>query len=37
LNCDIAFDVLLAEKQADVVQHQRAFIGAAEIIARRTG
>ncbi|SRR6266487_215446 len=35
LNCDIAFDVLLAEKQADVVRNQRAFIGAAEIIARR--
>jgi len=35
LNCDIAFDVLLAEKQADVVQNQRSFIGAADIIARR--
>jgi hypothetical protein len=35
LNCDIAFDVLLAEKQADVVQNQRAFIGAGDIVARR--
>jgi hypothetical protein len=35
LNCDIPFDVLLAEKQADVVQNQRAFISAGDIIARR--
>jgi hypothetical protein len=32
LNCDIAFDVLLARKQADIVQNQRPFIGAAEIL-----
>jgi hypothetical protein len=32
LNCDIAFDVLLARKQADLVQNQRPFIGAAEIL-----
>jgi len=32
LNCDIAFDVLLARKQADIVQKQRPFVGAAEIL-----
>jgi Restriction endonuclease len=35
LNCDIPFDVLLAEKQADIVQNQRAFISVGDIIARR--
>ncbi len=35
LDCQIAFDVLLAEKQAEVVQNKRPFIGAAEIIAKR--
>jgi hypothetical protein len=35
LACDIAFDVLLAEKQADIVQNKRPFIGAREIIQRR--
>ena len=35
LNCDIAFDVLLAEKQVDIVQKQCAFISAAEILKRR--
>jgi hypothetical protein len=35
LDCQIAFDVLLAEKQADVVQSRRPFIGAAKIIERR--
>jgi Restriction endonuclease len=37
LDCQIAFDVLLAEKQADVVQNKRAFVGATEIIERRGG
>jgi len=32
LNCDIAFDVLLARKQADLVQNQRPFVSAAAII-----
>src|ERR1044071_1380476 len=36
LNCDIAFDVLLARKQADIVQNQRPFIGAADILRSRT-
>jgi hypothetical protein len=35
LDCQIAFDVLLAEKQAEVVQNRRPFVGAAEIISRR--
>ncbi len=35
LDCQIAFDVLLAAKQAEVVQNKRPFIGAAEVIARR--
>jgi hypothetical protein len=35
LDCQIAFDVLLAEKQADIVQSRRPFIGAADIIHRR--
>jgi hypothetical protein len=35
LNCDISLDVLLAEKQADLVSNKRAFVGAQEIITRR--
>lgn len=35
LDCAIAFDVLLAEKQADIVQSKRPFVGAREIIMRR--
>jgi hypothetical protein len=37
LDCQVAFDVLLAEKQADIVQNKRAFVGATEILARRRG
>jgi hypothetical protein len=36
LDCQIAFDVLLAEKQAEVVQRLRPFVGAGEIIRRRS-
>ena len=32
LNCDIAFDILLARKQADIVQNQRPFISVREIL-----
>jgi len=32
LNGDIAFDVLLARKQADIVQNQKPFIGVAQIL-----
>jgi hypothetical protein len=35
LDCAIAFDVLLAEKQAEMIQNKRAFISSREIIARR--
>jgi hypothetical protein len=35
LDCQIAFDVLLAEKQAEMVQKLRPFVGAAEILRRR--
>ena len=35
LDCQIAFDILLAEKQADIVQSRRPFTGAADIIDRR--
>jgi hypothetical protein len=35
LDCQIAFDVLLAEKQADIVQNRRPFIGAARILEQR--
>ena len=34
LDCSIAFDVLLACKQADIVQNQRPFIGVAEILQK---
>lgn len=37
LDCAIAFDVLLAEKQADIVRKQRPFVTAREIIRRRAG
>ena len=35
LDCQIAFDVLLAEKQAEMVQNGHPFISAKEIIKRR--
>ena len=35
LDCLIAFDVLLAEKQADVVRSKCPFVSAREIIRRR--
>lgn len=35
LDCAIAFDVLLAEKQAEIVQNKRSFVTAREIIRRR--
>jgi hypothetical protein len=35
LDCQIAFDVLLAEKQADIVQSKRPFVSVSEIVARR--
>jgi hypothetical protein len=35
LNCDIAFDVLLAEKQAQLVGNKRPLVSASEIIAKR--
>jgi hypothetical protein len=34
LDCKIAFDVLLAEKQIDVVRNKRPFISAFEIVTR---
>lgn len=36
LNCDIAFDVLLAEKQADIVRNRRPFISGREILKSKT-
>ena len=36
LDCAIAFDVLLAEKQAEMIQNKRPFVGCREIIDRRT-
>lgn len=35
LDCQIAFDVLLAEKQAELVIKKRLFVSAKEIIAKR--
>jgi len=35
LNCDIALDVLLGEKQAELVSNKRPFVGAGEFIARK--
>jgi len=35
LNCDIALDVLLADKQAALVRDKRPFVGAAEILRHR--
>ena len=32
LDCQIAFDVLLAEKQVEMVKNKRPFIGASEVI-----
>jgi hypothetical protein len=37
LNCDIALDILLAEKQAALVRDKRPFVSAMEIIRARTG
>ena len=34
LDCQIAFDVLLAEKQIDIVRNRRPFVSGFEIIAR---
>jgi hypothetical protein len=36
LNCDIPFDILLAEKQVELVKNKRPFVSAFEIIARRS-
>ncbi len=36
LNCDISFDVLLAEKQADIVRNKRPFISARDILKSKT-
>jgi hypothetical protein len=35
LDSQIAFDILLAEKQADIVQNRCSFVSASEIISRR--
>ena len=35
LDCQIAFDVLIAEKQAEVIRSKKAFIGVNEIIQNR--
>ena len=35
LNCDIALDVLLAEKQAQLVSNKRPFVSATDIVSRR--
>ena len=35
LDCRIAFDILLAEKQADLVMNKRPFVGVTVIIERR--
>jgi len=35
LDCQIAFDVLLAEKQADIIQNKRPFIGVLDILKSR--
>lgn len=35
LNCDLAFDVLLAEKQADIVRNKRPFISARDILKEK--
>jgi hypothetical protein len=37
LDCQIAFDVLLAEKQAELVMNKRPFVSAKEIIGKRAG
>jgi len=37
LNCDIGFDVLLAEKQAEIVRTKQPFISARDILSRRRG
>lgn len=37
LDCQIAFDVLLAEKQAELVMNKRPFVSAKEIIGKRVG
>jgi hypothetical protein len=35
LDCAIAFDVLLTEKQVEMIQNKRPFVGSREIIAKR--
>ncbi len=35
LDCQIAFDILLANKQADIVQNKRGFVSVREIIDQR--
>jgi hypothetical protein len=35
LDCAIGFDVLLAEKQAEMIQNKRPFVSSREIIAKR--
>jgi hypothetical protein len=35
LDCQIAFDVLLAEKQIDIVLNKRPFISGFEILAKK--
>ena len=34
LDCQVAFDVLLAEKQIDIVRNKRPFVSAFEIVAK---
>lgn len=36
LDCQIAFDVLLADKQIDIVRNKRPFVSGFEILARST-
>jgi hypothetical protein len=35
LDCQVAFDVLLAEKQVELVKNKRPFVSAFEIIASK--
>ena len=36
LDCQIAFDVLLAEKQIDIVRNRRPFVSGKEILDKRS-
>ena len=36
LDCQIAFDVLLPEKQIDIVRNKKPFVSGFEILAKRT-